>query len=468
MAGLERLADRELGGLEAMFVKGDSEVATRSTVNALFLLDREVDFDDVVHVHDRASRLVIRFRQRVVAPVVPISRPYWIVDPDFELSYHVRRVSLAGRGSRRDQYDFAQQQGQIPLDPARPLWEVTLVTGLDDGSCALLYKFHHAISDGTGGPRLFAEIFAEEPGSIAPDLPPKPAVEDVTATEITKDRLGQLPYQLAGAAAGIAGDAVGVGLRVAQSPRSTLDRAFGYVGSLRRTLTESVAEPSPLLARRGLRRHWASVQGPVAELRAASHKLGCSLNDAYIAALCGGLGAYHEQLGTPVSEIPLALPVSIRRPEDPPDTNRFVGVRIAAPIGVSDIAERAGLIGERIRKARSEPALTAISALAPAISLMPLWLVSSLGSTQVSDVQASNLPSWPTRRYLGTAKLTATISFGPTAMSAMMSVLANYGGSFDIGLNIDVDAVAEPARLVCLVGEEFAQLIAPSQVEVIQ
>ena len=29
MAGLERLADRELGGMEALFLKGDGEVASQ-------------------------------------------------------------------------------------------------------------------------------------------------------------------------------------------------------------------------------------------------------------------------------------------------------------------------------------------------------------------------------------------------------------------------------------------------------
>jgi diacylglycerol O-acyltransferase / wax synthase len=467
MAGLERLPDRELGGMEALFVKGDSEVATRSTVNSLFVLAREPDFDDVRLAHDRASRLVPRFRQRVVAPVVPISRPYWIVDPDFDLSYHVRQAKLPLGGGIRQLYDFSTQLGQVPLDPARPLWEVILITGLDDGAAALLYKFHHSISDGTGGPRLFAEIFGERPGEFHTELPPMPAVEDVTATELTRHRLGQLPFQLAEAAVGVVGDVVGISKRAARSPRSSLHGVAGYVGSLRRIMLEEAVEPSPLLARRGLRRHWGSVRGPLDDLRAAAKDLECSLNDLYLAALCGGLGRYHEEQGQSVDEIPLALPVSIRRPEDPPDSNRFVGVRIAAPIGASGIRERAQLIGERVRQARTEPALTAFSALAPAASLMPMWMISA-AAPRPSDIQASNIPSWPMRRYLGTTQVTATTNFGPTAMSAMMSVLVSYGGSFDIGLNIDSTAVSDPAALVGFIGDEFSRLIAPATVEVVR
>lgn len=76
MAGLERLADRELAGMEAIFVKGDAEVRSRSTVLAVSPLAEVPDFSAVVTAFDRASRLVRRLRQRVLAPVVPISRPY--------------------------------------------------------------------------------------------------------------------------------------------------------------------------------------------------------------------------------------------------------------------------------------------------------------------------------------------------------------------------------------------------------
>ena len=33
-------------------------------------------------------------RQKVVMPSVPITPPQWVVDPDFDLAYHLRRVAL--------------------------------------------------------------------------------------------------------------------------------------------------------------------------------------------------------------------------------------------------------------------------------------------------------------------------------------------------------------------------------------
>ena len=71
----------------------------------------------------------------------------------------------------------------------------------------------------------------------------------------------------------------------------------------------------------------------LADLRAAAKAAGGSVNDAYLAALSGGLGRYHEALGLPVDELPMALPVSLRTADDPAAGNRITGITIAAPVG---------------------------------------------------------------------------------------------------------------------------------------
>src|SRR6202012_1999316 len=103
-----------------------------------------------------------------------------------------------------------------------------------------------------------------------------------------------------------------------------------------------------------------------------------------------------------------ALPVSIRKPDDPIDNNRFVGARIAAPLSIDTLEDRARHIRELVGQARTEPALTAFAARAPAASMMPMWLTMSLLGGQPADVQASNIPSWTQTHYLGRAARTAT------------------------------------------------------------
>ena len=131
----EPLASREMDAVDALLLRGDDDPAARSTMLGLFILDDAPDWPRVVAAFDRASRTVPRLRQRVMAPSVPISLPYWIFDPDFDLGYHVRRSRLPGSGTLRELLDLAQVQGTVPLDRSRPLWEATLVDGLDPETC---------------------------------------------------------------------------------------------------------------------------------------------------------------------------------------------------------------------------------------------------------------------------------------------------------------------------------------------
>ena len=90
-------------------------------------------------------------RRRVVEVPLHLDHPYWIDDPNFDLDFHIRHLSLAPPG-RVDQ--LAEQIARIvgrPMDRTRPLWEVYVIEGLESGRWALLTKYHHATIDGASG-----------------------------------------------------------------------------------------------------------------------------------------------------------------------------------------------------------------------------------------------------------------------------------------------------------------------------
>ena len=80
--------------------------------------------------------------------------PYWIDDEDFDLHFHVRELGLPAPGSDEQ---LAEQVARIvsrPLDRARPLWELYLISGLRSGHVAMLTKIHHAVIDGMSGAEI--------------------------------------------------------------------------------------------------------------------------------------------------------------------------------------------------------------------------------------------------------------------------------------------------------------------------
>src|SRR4051794_6682897 len=118
------------------------------------------DFE--THIRSRVH-LLPRLRQRLAFPPLRLGTPFWIDDPDFDLSSHVRRVALPAPG---DDAGFHELVGEIltpPLDRARPLWELVLVEGFADDRFAIVYKTHHALADGFSAVDIGTLLFDAEP-----------------------------------------------------------------------------------------------------------------------------------------------------------------------------------------------------------------------------------------------------------------------------------------------------------------
>src|SRR5271157_501968 len=154
----------------------ESDPRLRSTVVSVVLLDRSPDWDEVRERFDLISRKLPMFRQRVV-PSPPPAPPRWAYAPDFDLDYHVRRGVAPGAGTLDDVLEMARLAEMQDFDRARPLWETTLIDGLENGGAAMICKFHHALTDGIGGVQIAMNLFnlSEELYQHEP-LPPEPEV----------------------------------------------------------------------------------------------------------------------------------------------------------------------------------------------------------------------------------------------------------------------------------------------------
>jgi diacylglycerol O-acyltransferase / wax synthase len=454
---------RDMEPVEFMMFKGEQDPRARSGMLSVALLDVVPDFERFQAAFERASRVVLRLRQHVVVPALPIGAAQWVVDPDFDLDYHVRRVGLPAPGTIRHLLDFAQVILAAPFDVGRPLWEAHLVEGITEGDApaALLLKLNHAVTDGVGGVELFRQIYDFERDNDRGPLPRLPVPEDVTGIQLAREALVRLPF---GAAAGTGRRAVRalqLGGRAVRSPSQAVNDVGKMLGSAQRVLGAPPAPPSPLLKRRGLGRRFEWVEFPLARFRAAAKSAGGSVNDAYISAICGALRRYHEALGVPVDAVPLAMPVNLRSDDDPAGGNHFAGARIAAPVGEPDPARRIQLIREKVLTAVGEPAINALSYAAPLLSRIPTPMLGALSSlTSTTDVQASNVPSFLEPPYLAGAKITKTLPFGPLPGVPMMIILVTEGGNCFVGVHYDTASVTDQELFARCLQDGFDEVLA--------
>jgi len=433
--------DDELSPVDYLMHRGEAHPATRSAFLGVELLDRPADWARLREAMDRASRVVIRMRQKVVVPPLPTTPPQWVVDPDFDLDYHLRRIALPAPGTLRQLLDLAEVTLQSPLDTSRALWEAVYVEGLEGGSgarAALLSKFSHAITDGLGGIALFEQVYDTERDPAPRPMPPVPIPRDVTGTDLLRSSLRRLPETALTAGVRLLGRTAGDVGRLITAPVPTVAGAIGFAGSARRLLSPPPTARSPLLRRRSLVSRTHVLEVPLADLRAAAKAAGGSVNDAYLAALSGGLGRYHETLGVPIDELPLTLPISLRAADDPAAGNRITGVTIAAPVGESDPVERIRLVREQVIARRSEPALDVLDRIAPVLSLLPDAALEAVTDRFIpADVQASNVPGYGQETFLAGARVDRQYGMGPLPRVAMMAVLISRAGICTVTFRYD-------------------------------
>ena len=85
-------ASRYMTPFEALMWRIEEDPRLRSTMTVVYLLDTTPDWNRLVAAHEWASRLIPRVRQRVVDPPLGLGAPTWVVDDDFDLAFHLRRV----------------------------------------------------------------------------------------------------------------------------------------------------------------------------------------------------------------------------------------------------------------------------------------------------------------------------------------------------------------------------------------
>jgi diacylglycerol O-acyltransferase len=441
--------EEPVSAFDALMIASEDDPESRSSFLVMFILGRSPDWKRLNQAFERASRHTLRLRQRVVFPPVPLGPPRWVVDPDFDLAYHLRRSRLPAPGTHRQLLDWAAPLLMGALDRARPLWEAHLVEGLQGGRAAVVMKFNHSLFDGLGGILAMARLFDLEPDPRPRPLPPVPIPSDVGPGDLLRADLADLPFAAAGAVRQLAGRL--------PSAAGTAGRALADLGSVATSVSKSLrsissvlgpapGSRSPLLGGRSHSRRLFSLDVPLDDLKRAAKAAGGTLNDAYLSAVTGAVGAYHRRLGIPLEQFRLAFPVSLRRDGDPATSNRWTGARIAAPAAVTDPVTRTERIGALVAGARAAAQVNALEPLLPVVARLPRPVVAGLAArATATDVQASNVPGWQVPVYLAGAAVDGCYPFGPLPGVAMMVVLISVCGTCHVGVNYDPAAVTEPA-----------------------
>ncbi len=450
------------GDLDAMLWGIEKDPVLRQTITVVLILDRTPDREVLLDRLERGSRTLPSFRHRLVETPLRLSTPRWIVDPNFDLSYHVRWIGAPGDGSLDGVLEFARQSAMSGLDRQRPLWTITVVEGLKGGQAGLILTINHVMSDGTGLIAIFGLLgdLTRQPRDLGP-MPAIPEPEDQSRLGLAAEAASYTGHRILGFLGRSAGSTARNLPTVVRRPRDAATTVAKDVWGAARIVTPNLKTLSPVMTERRGWLRFAALEADLEGLRKAAKTRGCTINDAFLTAVAHGFALYHQRHGKPVDRLRTTIPVDIRKPGDPPFGNRVNGVRTAIPIGADDpgaaMTTYHRLI-EDLKDAANLPLAaalgTAINAFGPVVNLVFGLIMKH------DDFVLSNVNAGPLAFYLAGAKVVSVFPFGPTVGTAANITLVGYHQKAFIGIAVDAAAVADLGALVACIREGLGAVIA--------
>ena len=169
---------RQVPGPDAAFLYGERP-EWHFHVSALTIVDasesERFSADEVIDQLRRRLHKLPQFRWKLMeAPLgMRLERPIWVDDPDFDLSNHVHRVGVPSPGDDHALGTLVGRLVSFKIDRSRPLWEIWIIEGLEDGRVGLLAKIHHSMIDGQSGAEMATLLYdLERDPEPLPEPPP--------------------------------------------------------------------------------------------------------------------------------------------------------------------------------------------------------------------------------------------------------------------------------------------------------
>ena len=238
-----------------------------------------------------------RFRQRVHEDS---SGARW-VDHAVDVRQHVVREKLPRRADPQAALrDRIGELAMMPLDRARPLWQMHLVEDYEGGS-ALIVRIHHCLADGIA--LILVTLSLVDGGK--PPLPRRRRAE-------AEDGEGWLGQTLVGPLMGLASkalDAAGEGAAKslgmlldpkhgAKASRQVAQLGYQVVSDALSLLLMPDDSPTRLKGKPGTQKRVAWCPPlPLDEVKEVGKALGCSINDVLLACVAGAVGQYLREQG---------------------------------------------------------------------------------------------------------------------------------------------------------------------------
>lgn len=419
-----------------------------------------LDFDRILELTEAGLLRAPRFRQKLAT--TPMSgHPVWVDDEHFNLLYHVRHVALPLPGHQRQLKRLCGRIMSEKLDRTKPMWEIWLVEGLEDGRAALISKVHHALIDGISGVDLLAAFMGVDESFRAESngyrwLPrPRPSRAQLVVDEMQRR-------------AGLPGKALRTALgalaRPTESSRDASHAAHGFLEGLTSALEP--ASETPFNRPIGPHRRFDWARFDLSVVREVKTKLGGTLNDVVLTCVAGAVRRYLVGAGFDVAEIDFRVfvPVSTRRESQRGKLGNRVSMVVATlPVGEPEPRKRFEQVVREMRHIKESGQAQGTEIVEELSDWTSTGLITSLArmaaGRRAFNLVVTNVPGPPMPVYMSGARLLETYPLVPLYQNQALGVaLFSYDGGLYWGFNSCWDSMPDLHGFVEAVELEFETL----------
>jgi diacylglycerol O-acyltransferase / wax synthase len=403
-------------------------------------------YGDVVRLLLGKMPQVPRYRQRVRAVPMNLGLPMWVDDPHFQILYHVRHTAVPSPGSDEQLRNLAGRVLGQRLDMAKPLWEVWLVEGLENGRWAIISKVHHCMVDGIAGTDLMQLIFDVDPNAEHPepkDWSPQRDPSGLGLLTATMSESVIHPLRQMTSLPGI-GDVTRAAKGMLGSSKTLATALPQFAKQAATPLARTLTGPI------GPHRRWAWTGAQFAEFKTVRTAMGGTVNDVVLTAITRGFRDLLQARGALSENVVVRsmVPVSVRKPGERGTLNNQVSaVFVDLPVGEPDPAERLA----RIRKQMDDYKKTMQTVDARSIIAMGDFVAPTLLSLGVrAAMQAgqfwcqavtTNVPGPRVPLYVLGKRMRSAHAYVPIAGGTRISIgIFSYLDTMTFGINADFDS----------------------------
>ncbi len=421
--------------------------------------DGSIDIDRIRAYIESRLHLIPRYRQRLHWSWFH-NGPIWVDYEHFNIHFHVRHTALPKPGDARQLKRLAARIMAQHLDRSKPLWEIWVVEGLDEGKhVAMISKIHHCMVDGVSSVDLLNVLLTPYPvGSFEPGETyiPRPAPTDLDLFWEAAGNLARLPFEIGNNLTSI--------IEQSSDPRSDLRARLRALRSMLGTgLTVS---ETPLNKAVGPHRRFDWMDMQLDDIKAVKNRLGGTLNDVVLATVCGAVRRFLERrrVSCEALDFRVMAPVSMRTQ----DQRGTLGNRVSAwivpmPLDERDATRRLARIRattEELKESKQALGAEALAAVGEWTPSTILSLAAGMATRALPfNLVVTNVPGPQVPLYMLGARMHDNYGFIPLTDGLCLGiVLFSYAGKLCWGFTCEWDLLPDLHDFVLDIEASFQEL----------